>query len=99
MVYQQVWATRNNHFHNNSWPYADRVVDGAVKWLEDFISLIGLKSKIDNNIIDDARWIPPDRGKFLINVDAATNIRYGTRGLSVIIKNSAGDVFCARAIH
>ncbi|KAL5567856.1 hypothetical protein UlMin_024431 [Ulmus minor] len=47
----------------------------------------------------DTRWKPPDRGKFLINVDAATNIRSGARGLGVIIRNSVGEFFFARAIH
>src|SRR5690606_12378543 len=82
-----------------SQPSTDRVIDGAVKWLEDFISLVGLKSKIDSNRIDDARWIPLDRGKFLVDVDAATYIRIGDRCMRIIIKDSVGEVICAKVIH
>ncbi|KAL5560150.1 hypothetical protein UlMin_036361 [Ulmus minor] len=71
----------NNHFHNNSCPSPGRVVDDAIKWLEDFISVTDLKPKNGPNRSTDTRWKPPDRGKFLVNVDAATNIRSGTRGL------------------
>ena len=71
----------------------DKIVDEAVKWLEEFISLTGLKFKVGSNKVDDARWIPPDKGKFLINVDAATNIRTGDRGLGIITRDSAKDVF------
>ncbi|KAL5579486.1 hypothetical protein UlMin_011928 [Ulmus minor] len=99
IVSWQVWSVRNSHFHNNSWPSADNVVDGAIKWLDDFISLIGLKSKIGSIRVDDARWIPPDRGKFLVNVDAATNIKTGDRGMGIIIRDSVGDVICAKVIH
>ncbi|KAL5559292.1 hypothetical protein UlMin_035503 [Ulmus minor] len=95
----QVWAARNNHFHKNSCPSPERVVDDAIKWLDDFISVTDSKPKNGTNRSADTRWKPPDRGKFLINVDAATNIRSGARGLGVIIRNSVGEVFCARAIH
>ncbi|KAL5555861.1 hypothetical protein UlMin_038097 [Ulmus minor] len=99
IVSWQLWAARNNHFHKNSCPSPERVVDDAIKWLDDFISVTDLKPKNGTNRSTDTRWKPPDRGKFLINVDAATNIRSGTRGLSVIIRNSVGEVFCARVIH
>ncbi|KAL5564069.1 hypothetical protein UlMin_033816 [Ulmus minor] len=87
----QVWAARNNHFHKNSCPSPERVVDDAIKWLDDFISVTDSKPKNGTNRSADTRWKPPDRGNFLINVDAATNIRSGTRGLSVIIRNSVGE--------
>ena len=61
--------------------------------------MINPKPKKGTNRSADTRWKPPDRGKFLINVDAATNIRSGARGLGVIIRNSVGEVSCARAIH
>ncbi|KAL5554513.1 hypothetical protein UlMin_041914 [Ulmus minor] len=99
IVSWQVWAARNNHFHKNSCPSPERIVDDAIKWLDDFTSVTDLKPKNGTNRSADTRWKPPDRGKFLINVDAATNIRSGTRGLGVIIRNSIGEVFCARAIH
>ncbi|KAL5546786.1 hypothetical protein UlMin_006473 [Ulmus minor] len=95
----QVWGARNNHFHKNSCPSPERVVDDAIKWLDDFISVTDSMPKNGTNRSADTRWKPPDRGKFLINVDAATNIRSGARGLGVIIRNSVGEVFCARAIH
>ncbi|KAL5572866.1 hypothetical protein UlMin_022463 [Ulmus minor] len=99
IVSWQVWAARNNHFHKNSCPSPQRVVDDAIKWLDDFIFVTNSKPKNGTNRSADTRWKPPDRGKFLINVDAATNIRSGARGLGVIIRNSVGEVFCARAIH
>ena len=99
IVSWQVWAARNNHFHKNSCPSPERVVDDAIKWLYDFICVTDSKPKNGTNRSAGTRWKPPDRGKFLINVDAATNIRSGTRGLGVIIRNSVGEVFCARVIH
>ncbi|KAL5572754.1 hypothetical protein UlMin_022351 [Ulmus minor] len=89
----------NNHFHKNSCPSPERVVNDAIKWLDDFTSVTDSKPKNGTNRSADTRWKPPDRGKFLINVDAATNIRSGARGLGVIIRDSVGEVFCARAIH
>ncbi|KAL5550129.1 hypothetical protein UlMin_000305 [Ulmus minor] len=80
------------HYIDINW----EVVDGAVRWLEDFIYLVSLKSKRGNNRIDDARWIPLDRGKFLINVDAATNIKTGDHGLRIIIRESVGEVIVQR---
>ena len=89
MISWQVWAARNSHFHDNFWTSAEKVVDGIVKWFDEFISVIGLKPKNDTNRTDDDRWIPQDKGKFLINVDAATNINSSDHGLGIIIRDSA----------
>ena len=67
--------------------------------MDEFISVTGLKPKNGTNMSDDNRWIPPDRGKFLINVDVATNINSGDRGLGIIIRDFAGEVICAKTIH
>ena len=64
MISWQVWAARNSYFHNKFWPSADKVVDEVIKWLDEFISVAGLKPKNSTNRSDDDRWIPPDRGKF-----------------------------------
>ena len=37
--------------------------------------------------------------KFLINVDAVTNVRIGAHVMGIIIRNSTCEVICARAIH
>ncbi|KAL5545769.1 hypothetical protein UlMin_005456 [Ulmus minor] len=99
IVSWQAWTARNNHFYNNSCPSPERVVDDAIKWLDDFISVIDLKPKNGPNRSTDTRWKPPDRGKFLVNVDAATNIRSGTRGLGVIIRNSVECVSIVNALN
>ncbi|KAL5550019.1 hypothetical protein UlMin_000195 [Ulmus minor] len=99
MISWQVWAARNSYFHKNSCPFPKRVVDDAFKWLDDFISIFDLKPKNGTNRSDDTRWKPPDRGKFLINVDTTTDIKSGTLGLGIIIRNSVGDVLYTRAIH
>ncbi|KAL5579572.1 hypothetical protein UlMin_012014 [Ulmus minor] len=55
MISWHVWPTRNSHFHNNFWPSVEKVVDGAVKWLDEFISVTGLKPKNGINKSDDDR--------------------------------------------
>ena len=58
-----------------------------------------MKSRGGTNRLDDDRWKPLDRGKFMINVDDATNNRYGACGLSIIIRDFTGEVIHTRAIH
>ncbi|KAL5581877.1 hypothetical protein UlMin_014319 [Ulmus minor] len=54
--------------------------------------------EVDITKLDDVRWKPPDNGKLMINVDAATNNKNSSKGLGVMIRDSLGEFVLSKTI-
>uniref|UniRef100_A0A803PWX1 Reverse transcriptase domain-containing protein n=1 Tax=Cannabis sativa TaxID=3483 RepID=A0A803PWX1_CANSA len=88
-----LWYIRNSVNHGGHKPQASAILDWCSKFLHEFR---------ENNVAvqvgqrrEEAKWTPPRRGSFKVNVDAGIKAGENLAGLSSVVRDHEGRVMVA----